>query len=168
MNKMKKVLSILIVMLLAAPTFAQQKLGHIDSAALLELMPEKAKAEKELEAFAKEFETALQAMGKEYETKISDFQANEKGMVTTVRNTKMREIADLERRIQEFQQQAQEEIGKKEQEVLTPIIEKAKKAIDDVAEEKGYTYVMDSSTGTLLYFADSDDLMADVKAKLEL
>lgn len=165
---MKKLLIALFTIAIAAPTFAQQKFGHIDSSALLELMPEKSAAEKELEAFAKEFESALQEMAKEYESKIQSFQANEKSMVETVRNTKMREIADLERRIQEFQQQAQEEVGKKEQEVLTPIIDKARKAIDDVASEKGYTYVFDSSLGVLLYADDSEDIMADVKAKLGL
>lgn len=165
---MKKLIIALFAVLLAAPTFAQQKFGHIDSAALLELMPEKKKAEGDLEAFAKEFQTALEDMAKEYEGKVQAFQADEKGMVATVRNTKMREIADLERRIQEFQQQAQEEIAKKEQEVLTPIIDKARKAIDEVAKDKGYTYVFDSSLGVLLYADDSEDVLADVKAKLGL
>lgn len=153
---------------MAAPAFAQQKFGHIDSAALLEIMPEKAKAEKELEAFAAEFQSALEAMAKEYEGKVAAFQQGEAGMIKTVRDTKVREISDLERRIQEFQQQAQEEIGKKEQEVLTPIIDKARKAIDEVAVEKGYTYVFDASLGVLLYAKDSEDVMAEVKAKLGL
>lgn len=165
---MKKLVVVMVALAFAFPSFAQQKFGHIDSAALLELMPEKAKAEKELEEFAKEFQTALEAMAKEYEGKIAAFQQGEKDMIATVRNTKMREIADLERRIQEFQQQAQDEIGKKEQEVLTPIIDKARKAIDQVAEEKGYTYVFDSSLGVLLYAKDTEDIMADVKSKLGL
>lgn len=165
---MKKVLVVIMAVMMAAPTFAQQKFGHIDSAALLELMPEKAKAEKELEAFAAEFQGALEAMAKEYEGKVAAFQQGEKDMIKTVRDTKVREISDLERRIQEFQQQAQEEIGKKEQEVLTPIIDKARKAIDEVAVEKGYTYVFDASLGVLLYAKDTEDVMADVKAKLGL
>ena len=165
---MKKVLVVIIALMMAAPTFAQQKFGHIDSSALLDLMPEKAKAEKELEAFAKEFQSALEAMAKEYETKVQAFQTTEKDMIKTVRDTKVREISDLERRIQEFQQRAQEEIGKKEQEVLTPVIDKARKAIDEVAVAKGYTYIFDSSLGVLLYSKDSEDVMADVKAKLGL
>jgi outer membrane protein len=134
----------------------------------MELMPEKAKAEAELEAFAKEFQGALEAMAKEYEGKVAAFQQGEKDMIKTVRDTKVREIADLERRIQEFQQQAQEEIQAKEQELLTPIIEKARKAIDEVAVEKGYTYIFDNSVGVLLYAKDTEDVMADVKAKLKL
>jgi outer membrane protein len=165
---MKKLFIAIIAFGLTVPAIAQQKFGHVDAAALLELMPEKKKAESDLEAFAKEFQTALEDMAKEYEGKVQAFQAEEKGMVATVRNTKMREIADLERRIQEFQQQAQEEIAKKEQEVLTPVIDKARKAIDEVAKEKGYTYVFDSSVGVLLYADDSEDVLADVKAKLGL
>ncbi|MCB0754976.1 MAG: OmpH family outer membrane protein [Flavobacteriales bacterium] len=165
---MKKLIIAVIAIAFTFPALAQQKFGHIDSGALLELMPEKKKAETELEAFAKEFQTALEDMAKEYEGKVQTFQAEEKGMVATVRNTKMREIADLERRIQEFQQQAQEEIANKEQEVLTPIIDKARKAIDEIAKEKGYTYVFDSSLGVLLYADDSEDILADVKAKLGL
>ncbi|MDB4656159.1 OmpH family outer membrane protein [Flavobacteriales bacterium] len=165
---MKKILIVLMAVVMAAPAFAQQKFGHIDSAALLEIMPEKAKAEKDLEAFAAEFQSALEAMAKEYEGKVAAFQQGEQGMIKTVRDTKVREISDLERRIQEFQQQAQEEIGKKEQEVLTPIIDKARKAIDEVAVENGYTYVFDASLGVLLYAKDSEDVMADVKAKLGL
>lgn len=165
---MKKLVVIVVALAFAFPTFAQQKFGHIDSSALLELMPEKAQAEKDLEEFAKEFQTALEAMAKEYEGKVQAFQAGEKDMIATVRNTKMREIADLERRIQEFQQQAQDEISRKEQEVLTPVIDKARKAIDEVAEAKGYTYVFDSSLGVLLFHKDTDDLMTDVKTKLGL
>lgn len=165
---MKKIVVIIAALVFAAPVFAQQKFGHIDSAALMELMPEKAKAEQELEAFAKEFQGALEAMAKEYEAKVGAFQQGEKDMIKTVRDTKVREIADLERRIQEFQQQAQEEIQGKEQELLTPIIDKARKAIDEVAVEKGYTYIFDSSVGVLLYAKDTEDVMADVKAKLKL
>lgn len=165
---MKKILILMVVLASSFSSYAQQKFGHVDSAALLELMPEKAKAEKDLEAFAKEFQSALEAMAKEYEGKVAAFQQGEKDMIATVRNTKVREISDLERRIQEFQQQAQDEIAKKEQEVLTPIIDKARKAIDEVAVAKGYTYIFDSSLGVLLYAKDSEDIMAEVKTKLGL
>ncbi len=147
---------------------AQQKFGHVDSDELLEMMPEKAEAEKQMEAFAKEFQGALESMAKEYESKVADYQAKEKDMTNLVKQSKVKEITDLERRIQEFQSQAQGEIQKKEQELLAPIIEKARKAIDAVATEKGYTYVFDNSSGVLLFAKDSENLMAEVKAKLGL
>jgi len=51
---------------------------------------------------------------------------------------------------------------------LAPIIEKARKAIDAVATEKGYTYIFDNSSGVLLFAKDSENIAADVKAKLGL
>ncbi|MCF8256761.1 MAG: OmpH family outer membrane protein [Flavobacteriales bacterium] len=166
---MKKILIIAFGVTVAFSATAQtQKFGHIDSDALMELMPEKAKAEKDMEAFAKEFQGALEAMAKEYEAKVADYQSKEKDMTALVKQTKVKEITDLERRIQEFQGQAQGEIQKKEQELLAPIVEKARKAIDAVATEKGYTYVFDNSSGVLLFAKDSENIIADVKVKLGL
>lgn len=150
----------------AAPTFAQQKFGHIDSAALLDLMPEKAKAEKDLEAFAIPFNDELKKMATELETKMVEFESTQEGMTKLVRQTKVTEIQDMQTRIQQFQENAQAEISGKEQEVLGPIVEKARKAIDEVANDKGYTYVFDASLGVLLYMKDSNDIMAEVKVKL--
>lgn len=166
---MRNILIVALSIAMAATVSAQtQKFGHIDSDALLELMPEKVKAEKSMEAFAKEFQGALEAMAKEYEGKVADYQSKEKEMTSLVKQTKVKEITDLERRIQEFQSQAQGEIQKKEQELLAPIIEKARKAIDEVATEKGYTYIFDNSSGVLLFAKDSENIMADVKTKLGL
>jgi len=165
---MKKSVFVVVAIFMAFSASAQQKFGHIDSDELLEMMPEKAKAEKQMEAFAKEFQGALESMAKEYESKVTDYQAKEKDMTNLVKQSKVKEITDLERRIQEFQSQAQGEIQKKEQELLAPIIEKARKAIDAVATEKGYTYVFDNSSGVLLFAKDSENIMAEVKAKLGL
>jgi outer membrane protein len=165
---MKKAFFVVVAMFMAYSASAQQKFGHVDSDELLEMMPEKVEAEKQMEAFAKEFQGALESMAKEYESKVADYQAKEKDMTNLVKQSKVKEITDLERRIQEFQSQAQGEIQKKEQELLAPIIEKARKAIDAVATEKGYTYVFDNSSGVLLFAKDSENIMAEVKAKLGL
>lgn len=166
---MKKLLIAIIAIATTFPAVAQQKFGHIDATALLELMPEKAAAEEEVKKVAEELQEALEAMMGEYEKKGAAFQAEEAGMTATVRNAKIREITDLEARIQQFQQQAEQDLAQKQQEVLTPILERARKAIDEVGKEKGYTYIFDSSLGgVLLYTDDAEDVMADVKAKLGL
>jgi len=166
---MKKTITLVAILLTAAvamPTLAQQKFGHIDSSALLEFMPQKAKAEKDLEAFAIPFNDELKKMAAELEAKMGSFEATQEGMTKLVRQTKVTEIQDMQTRIQQFQENAQAEIGKKEQEVLGPIVETARKAIDEVANEKGYSYVFDSSLGVLLFMKDADDIMAEVKVKL--
>jgi outer membrane protein len=59
-------------------------------------------------------------------------------------------------------------MDKKRTELFQPIIKKATDAINGVAKEKGYTYVLDSSAGTILFSTESDDLMPAVKTKLGL
>jgi outer membrane protein len=166
MKKVSSLIAVVLIMAIAVPSFAQQTFGHIDSAALLELMPEKAKAEKDLEAFAIPFNDELKKMAAELESKMTGFESTQEGMTKLVRQTKVTEIQDMQTRIQQFQENAQAEITRKEQEVLGPIVEMARKAIDEVANEKGLTYVFDASLGVLLYMKDSNDVMAEVKVKL--
>lgn len=146
--------------------YGQTKFGHINSAELLQLMPEVKKAETEIQVYAKTFQEQLQAMGKEYEKKIQDFQAGEKTMSDAMKEVKVKEIKDLEARIESTNESAQEKVQKKRQDLLEPIIDKADKAIKSVATEKGYDYIFDTSTGALLHVNPSDNIMPFVKAKL--
>ena len=87
-------------------------------------------------------------------------------MSDAVKTVRQKELQDLEARIREYQQSAQEKIGKKKEELYKPILEKADKAIKEVAKEKGYDYVFDASGGALLYAKEGDNLLPMVKAKL--
>ena len=70
-------------------------------------MPEKAEADKTLEAFAQQLEKQLSAMTTEFESKIQDYRANEAMMSDIIAQTKAEEIQNLEQRIQSLQQNAQ-------------------------------------------------------------
>ncbi|MEC8739656.1 MAG: OmpH family outer membrane protein, partial [Bacteroidota bacterium] len=68
---------------------------------------------------------------------------------------------------QELQQNAQNDLMQKQQEKMTPIFDKLKEAINAVAKEKGYDYVVDTSEGSgIIYSAPKDDIMLAVKQKL--
>ena len=167
----KKIVGIFLFVALISVTANAQikgKLGHVDSNKLLELMPEKATAQTKLQDFAKQLQDQLVAMQNEYDTKVQDYQKNQAIYSDLIKQTKAKEIGDLEQRITSYQQSAQEELQKKQEELLQPIIDKAKKAIQDVAKEQGYTYIFDSSVGVLLYFPDTDDILSLVKTKLGL
>ena len=81
---------------------------------------------------------------------------------------KIAEITALEERIQAFQQNAQQSLQKKEQELLEPILSKARKAIEDVATEGDFTYIFDKSIGSILYAKESENVLSLVKKKLGL
>ena len=166
---MKKTL--LTICLIAAGLFAaeaQNKLGYINSNELLSIMPESTEMQTELQSYAKGLESSLAAMQAEGEKKLADYQQNEATMSDLVKQDKIRELENIQQRILEFQQNAQESLTAKEQELITPILEKARKAIEDVAKEENFTYIFDASTGNILYAAESENVLPLVKAKLGL
>lgn len=167
---MKKILVATVLVLgLVGSTMAQSaKFGHISSAELMTLMPERAAIQTELENYQKSLETQITMMGTEYQSKIADYQANEQTWSDLVRESKAKEIGDLEARITEFQKSAQESLAKKEQSLVEPLIEKAQTAITDVAKKNGYTYVFDTSTGAVIVFPDGDNILPLVKKHLNI
>ncbi len=165
---MKKVLVALAVVLgVTFSSIAQTgKIGHINSQELMQLMPEAAAVRTELEAHAAKLETQMNTMKSEYEGLIRDYQANETTWSELIRDSKAKEINDLEGRLQVFQQSAQQDLTQKEQSLIEPIIKKAQDAIDTVAKANGYDYVFDTSTGAVLVFPDGDNMLGLVKKHL--
>ena len=101
------------------------KLGWLNSAALLDAMPEKVKADSEIAKYARTFQEMIDGMGKEYQSKIQQYQSGEKTMTDAMKEVKQKEIQDLQNRIETTQQSAQEKVGMKKQEVYTPVLDKA-------------------------------------------
>ncbi len=147
--------------------YAQKgKIGHINSNDLLILMPERDSAEAKLKDFAQQLELQLTSMSGEYEKKLTDYEQNKDVMTDIIRQEKETEIVDLQRRIQDFQGRAQQELQKKEQELMKPLVDKANGAIKSVANENGYAYIFDTSVGVVLHYPDGDDILPLVKKKL--
>ncbi len=142
------------------------KFGHINSGELLAMMPEIKDADARLKEYGSQLESQLKTMTTEYQAKVADYQSKEAAMPEAVKQTKQKEIIDLEGRIQQFQQTAQEDVSKKKEELYGPVLKKAEDAIVQIAKENGYSYVFDKSQGVLIYAQDSDDVMPLVKKKL--
>jgi len=145
------------------------KFGHIDLQALIQLMPERAKYEADLNKEAKSLEDQLTSMQTELQNKYKDYVAKKDSVSEIVRTAKETELNDLNQRIQNFQQVAQQQLGQKQNDMLKPIIEKAQKAVTDVGKEKGLMYIFDVSgeLGTILYHSnESMDVLPLAKTKL--
>lgn len=142
------------------------KLGWINSGDLLNAMPEKTKADSDIAKYTRAFQEQIETMMKEYQTKGQEFQAKEKTMNEAVKEVKMKEIQDLQNRIEGIQQSAQEKVQTRKQELYTPILDKATNAIKAVAKEKGYDYIFDTSNGFVLFARDGDNILPLVKAKM--
>lgn len=82
------------------------------------------------------------------------------------------EINEVQKRTEEYRNTAQQSVEAKVQELIKPINDKIHAAITAVAKEKGFTYVLNTSSPEgaeiLIVMPETDDLMAAVKAKLGL
>ena len=165
---MKKITFLTLLSLFSLNSISQNKFGYIDSQELLLLMPERKSAESEVQNFAKSLEAQLGAMTAEYQESVQEYQAKESSYTDLIKQDKIAEITALEERIQAFQQNAQQSLQKKEQELLEPILSKARKAIEDVATEGDFTYIFDKSIGSILYAKESENVLILVKKKLGL
>lgn len=163
---MKNLVLAFVLLLTAAPAALAQKLGHIDRQKLMLTLPERAKAEETMKAFAGTLDARLKAMGGEYQQKVAEAQEKAATMTQTEKDIAVREIQELEQRIQAAQEKAQEDLASQEEELLRPMVDKTNAAIKEVAEANGFTYIFDVSTGFVLYYDKGEDIMPKVKAKL--
>ncbi len=170
---MKKLLSFLpflvLVFVIMTSAGAQNpaRFGHIDTDELLRQMPGRDSAKAELERYARQLENKFISMQNEFQQKYQEFLADE-GESELIKQSKQRELASLQERILEFQESAQEDLMRKEERLLSPIIDEARDAIEKVAKEYNYDYVFDTSTGVLLYSDPGDDIMPLVIKELGL
>ena len=169
---MKKGLIVALVALLAfsGSAMAQKniKLGHINSNELMQIMPGRDSAQAALQKEVEALQAELETMNKEFETKYNDYVAKRDQLSELIRKTKESDLQSMRARIEESQANAQKLLEERQEALLKPIVDRAKKAIEEVGKENGYTYIFDSGIGTVLYSQDSDDIMPLVKKKLGL
>lgn len=171
MRHFLSVITFSLLLFVGASASAQTlKFGHIDFQGLISTMPEREVAQKAMAKMQTDLESQLSVMQKEYQTKGQEYVALVKQSTVTdaIRQAKEADIQSLQERIQTFQQQAQENLQKEESKQFQPVIEKARKAIGDVAKEQGMLYVFE--VNSVLYYnaTQSTDMMPLVKAKLGL
>ncbi|MDG5799705.1 OmpH family outer membrane protein [Marinilabiliaceae bacterium ANBcel2] len=168
---MKILKFIVIVSLLigsAAISSAQnQKFGHINTQQLINEMPEKQEADRQLQAEAQTLQNRMQVMSEEHEKKFREYLEQRETMPELIRSTMEKEIQEIEQRLQNYQSMAQQTLQRKEQELYEPILEKIERAIAKVGEEHGFIYIFDVSSQVILYHSDeSVDCAPMVRAEL--
>ncbi len=169
MKSLRKVIAVMSLVLLVSGMATAQtgaKFGYIDSNEILALMPETDSLENELKAYRDYLEEQMSTMAMEYQTKVTEYQNNYNTMSDLIRQTKEKEITDLQERIQAFQQSADQDLGSKQAQLFNPLIEKVKVAITEVSRENGYNYIFDVGTGALVFYETGDNILPLVKAKL--
>ena len=107
-------------------------------------------------------------MVEEYQGKMNQYQQKQASWTAAIRESKERELMEIQNRIQEFQQSISQELQQQQAQLTAPIQEKAGKAVSEIAKAKGLTVLFDASQA--LYFDESKviDITADARKALNI
>ncbi|MGN7822452.1 OmpH family outer membrane protein [Chitinophaga varians] len=164
---MKYFCAVTLMLLMSTAAFSQ-KTAYINFQQLIAAMPETKQATDTLQKYQQELAKDGQYLVAEYTRKLQEYDSLGTKWSQQVKESKEKELQDAQASIQDYRQRMEEKLQLKDQQLLVPIMDKAKKALKAVAAEKGYTLVIDNSKDEVLIGADADDLMTPVKAKLGL
>jgi len=166
-----------IIALVVMVTFVGQnalaqnlKFGHINRTELIQAMPEFDSARVTLEKLNTELQNTAELLQVELNNKYEIYLKESKNLTELVRQTKEQELNDAQKRLTDFQTNANTTIQEKQVALFTPITEKADKAIKEVGKDNGFIYIFDLSGQVIAYFDESKsvNIMTLTKAKLGL
>jgi outer membrane protein len=168
MKKLVTVLAVVMALVMAGSSAkAQVKIGYISLAELIPNMPEYKKADTSMNDFNTALQQQYQDMVTEYQEQSAVLSSKDTAKYTSAQlELKRKGVSDLLVKLQGWQQQAQQMQSQKNQELLAPIQKKALAAIDAVAKENGFAYII--SKDQLLVSPPADDILPLVKKKLNL
>lgn len=142
---MKKVvkLTFAVVLMAAAMPVMAQKLGYVDTRTLVMAMPEVKEVEANLKKMSEEFMLQIEEMTVESNKKQDEYQKTEATMSDAIKRLKQEEIINARQRIQELYESSEQELSNKEDELMKPLIEKARVAIETVMKAQGLAGVFE-------------------------
>lgn len=169
MNKIRLALAAVVLTFATATSALAQaplKIGYTSVSYVLAQMPESKQIESQLKTYSGQLEAQLKTKYTEYQTKGEAYQKGAATMTDVVRADKEKELQNLQQSIQEFQRNADQSLQQRQQTLLKPALDKLQKAIDDVAKENGYTYVLNSDGDSpVLLHGPEDGNISDIVLK---
>jgi outer membrane protein len=160
--------ALVFIALSAGSAAAQgQKFAYIRSSVLLDQAPGRAEAEAQFDKETGVFRDQMKRMSDSLNAMVADFEKVQPSLSATVRDTRGKAIqakeAEYQRRSRELEQKAQQRQG----ELVQPILDRVKQAIEDLRLEGGYSFVFNADQGSSIVAMDKNlDITDRVLAKL--
>lgn len=153
------------LLVLAVPAAAQQKIGFVDSEAILRLLPEYQTARQQVDRLATEWQSELDAMQREIDQMQQDFEARELLYTTEDRQRRLDEIGLRRTEMAQYRRRQfgpEGELFRQEQQLIRPIQERVLEATETIAEEGDYDFVFDRSGDFLFLYASDTHNLTDL------
>lgn len=166
---MKKFI-IALLMVLPFTAMAQDlKIGIFNSQELMSVMPETNAAMSELETLKLNFSKEAEKLQAEFEKKYQEYASTAETLEPAIRQYKETELARLQQSIQEFATSAENNLKKKQQDLMMPIINKIQQAIKKVGDENGFTYIIDNAANIVPYVSPkAENVLPLLKKALDI
>lgn len=161
---MKRGLLILVLAVVALNLNAQTKIAHINSQVLLDTLQSRKDAMAKLKKFEEEGVLELQEMNKSFEAAVMRYQQNEKDWSPVIKQMEEEKLQKKQVALQTRQQELEQQMQIYGQELNKPILELVQTAVNNVAESKKLSYVLDETV--TLYFKGGIDITNEVMAEL--
>ncbi|CCZ44390.1 outer membrane protein [Bacteroides sp. CAG:545] len=166
---MKKVILIAAAALMTLSASAQNlKFAHVNFNELVMLQPAADSARAQLAASQQDAQDTFKSMQDELQAKYSQYQQKANTWTPAIRESKEKELQDIQNRIEEFNQSIQQELQQQQSQLMAPIQQKAVEVVHKLAKEGGFIYVFEE--GSLLYVdkAQSVDLTPAARKALNI
>ena len=163
---MKKFFVFATMALAGITAFAQPKFAHVNLNELVQLMPEMDEARTAMDASSKEANETYMAMVEEFNSKAQAYQQKASSWTPAIRESKEKELNEIQGRIQEFQESIQAELQQQQQQLMAPIYKKASDTVNAIAKEAGYIFVFEVSQLIYVDAQQSTDITPQAREKL--
>ena len=164
---LKKLIILFFAIAPLALVAQESKIAFVNSQELFGAMPELSSIETQMNTKQEQVKKNAAALETEYNNKMEEFKNSTDEVTEALLMDRQKQIQQIEERYQAFMQNSQKEVQDLQQNLLAPVQEKLQKAIRDVGEEKGYTYILDIASGSIAYHSPTAiDANPLVKAKL--
>lgn len=159
---------LLLIAALALPLFVSAqtlKIGLVDTNEIIGKMPETAAAQNTLNEAQKKYQAELQRIEDEFKRQYEEFNQMAENELPAIKERKARQLQETQQKGEAFQQSVMQDLQKQQDELMAPIIQKVRSAIESVGQENGFSLIQDIQ-GQLYFAAPVEDITPLVKAKL--
>lgn len=157
----KKIL--LLVLFIAPMSMFAQKFAHFDYTSIMQAMPEVKAAQTELEGLFKKYQAELEGMQKELQAKAEKYQKEDTDATpANIRERHQQELQDMYQRLQQANQDNETNLQKAQAEKMQPLTQKVMNAVNAVAQEGGFVYIIDKNASQTAGIVINETLSTDV------
>ncbi len=129
------------------------KIGHVNIPELVQQLPETDSIQQVLKKEADDMEKMFNEMLEEHDSNVRKYESEKNTYSEFVRNSKEKDLMEMTAKIQQYQQNANQQLQKRNMELLQPVYDKINGAIKKVALRNNFTYILDLSNGAVAYYS---------------